>query len=244
MPSPRALLLDMDDTLISDSVLAEACWQPVCETFAPRLGSVTPRALFEAIDRYRQWYWGDPERHRRGRLDMCRARQEVTEGALALLEITAPEIAREISDAYIRIRDERTDLFPDTVETLREFRRRGTLMALLTNGEALMQRRKIERFGLAEHFDLILVEGEFGCGKPEERVYRHALETLNADPAETWMVGDNLEWDVAAPQRLGIRGIWIDHAGKGVPAGRNVRPDRIIRRLSELLDGSGLKVES
>ena len=43
------------------------------------------------------------------------------------------------------------------------------------------------------------------------------------------------EWDVAAPQRLGIYGVWIDHAGHGVPAASTVRPDRIIRRLSELL---------
>ncbi len=48
------------------------------------------------------------------------------------------------------------------------------------------------------------------------------------------MVGDNLEWDVAAPQRLGIFGIWVDYAGTGVPAGREIRPDRIIRSLSEV----------
>jgi putative hydrolase of the HAD superfamily len=235
-PEPRAILLDMDDTLISDAIYARECWEPVCREHACRLPGVTPAALFQAIDAYRQWYWSDPERHRRGRLDMARARVEVTEGALASLAVTAPEVAREIAQAYVALRDARTDLFPDTRETLARLKERGLRLALLTNGEAAMQRRKIERFGLAPYFDCIVVEGEFGCGKPEERVYHHALETLGCEAATTWMVGDNLEWDVAAPQRLGIQGIWVDHAGRGVPPTSPVRPDRIIRRLSELLD--------
>jgi putative hydrolase of the HAD superfamily len=50
------------------------------------------------------------------------------------------------------------------------------------------------------------------------------------------MVGDHLEWEVAAPQRLGIFAIWHDALGRGLPAGSPVKPDRIIRSLSELLD--------
>jgi putative hydrolase of the HAD superfamily len=53
-------------------------------------------------------------------------------------------------------------------------------------------------------------------------------------PSDVWMIGDNLEWDVAAPQRLGICGVWVDYAGKGLRAGHEVRPDRVIRTLSEL----------
>jgi putative hydrolase of the HAD superfamily len=38
-----------------------------------------------------------------------------------------------------------------------------------------------------------------------------------------------------APQRLGIFAIWIDVHGDGLPAGSIVKPDRIIRSLTELL---------
>jgi FMN phosphatase YigB (HAD superfamily) len=30
------------------------------------------------------------------------------------------------------------------------------------------------------------------------------MSVLGVEAHETWMVGDNLEWEVAAPQRLGI----------------------------------------
>ena len=49
------------------------------------------------------------------------------------------------------------------------------------------------------------------------------------------MIGDNLEWDVRAPQSLGIYSIWVDHAGQGIPPGSGVVPDLIIRTLSNLL---------
>jgi hypothetical protein len=31
------------------------------------------------------------------------------------------------------------------------------------------------------------------------------MAALSVEPSETWIVGDNLEWEVAAPQRLGLR---------------------------------------
>jgi FMN phosphatase YigB (HAD superfamily) len=39
---------------------------------------------------------------------------------------------------------------------------------------------------------------------------------------------------VAGAQQLGMQGIWIDRAGGGLPAGCVVRPDGIIRTLTEL----------
>ena len=81
---------------------------------------------------------------------------------------------------------------------------------------------------------MIVIEGEFGAGKPDAAVYRHALDALGARAADTCMVGDHLDFDVAGAQRLGLQGIWIDRAGAGLPSGCVVRPDRIIRALTEL----------
>jgi putative hydrolase of the HAD superfamily len=61
------------------------------------------------------------------------------------------------------------------------------------------------------------------------------MDVLGVDPHETWMVGDNLEWEIAAPQPLRIYAIWHDGYGAGLPPDCPIRPDAIIRRLSELL---------
>ena len=48
------------------------------------------------------------------------------------------------------------------------------------------------------------------------------------------MAGDNLEWDVVQPKKLGIFAIWINPSGDGHSKLGAVRPDRIVRTLSEL----------
>jgi putative hydrolase of the HAD superfamily len=114
---------------------------------------------------------------------------------------------------------------------------RGLRLALVTNGRSDLQRAKIERFSLAPLFDHIQIEGEHGFGKPDARAYLHAMAALRVQPRESWMVGDNLEWEVAAPQRLGIFAVWHDTVGDGLPPGSPVRPDLIIRSVAELVGG-------
>ena len=123
---------------------------------------------------------------------------------------------------------------PEAIDTVRWLRDAGCRLALLTNGAGPAQRKKIARFGLTDLFDATLIEGELGFGKPDERVYCLALRALGVRPDEAWMVGDNLEWDVGAPQKLGVFSVWIDRAGRGLPTVTDVRPDRIVRALSDL----------
>lgn len=234
MPAPRALILDLDDTILTHDAGAAGCWDRACAELAPRAVGCEPERLRAAIDGYKNWYWSDPERHRLGRLNLDAAREEIVVGALRWLGIDAREAARAIALRYGELREAGIEPFPGAVETVRELRRRGLRMALLTNGAGPAQRRKIDRFGLAEHFECVLIEGEVGFGKPDERCYHHALDRLGTRAADTWIVGDNLEWEVAVPQRLGIYSVWIDCRGTGLPAGCPIRPDRTLRSLVEL----------
>ena len=43
------------------------------------------------------------------------------------------------------------------------------------------------------------------------------MRELNVEPRDCWMVGDNLEWEVEVPQRLGIYAVWVDTAEGGLP---------------------------
>lgn len=234
---PQALLIDLDDTILDDSGAASRCWPEACSIHGAELGAIDPPALLETIRRTGRWFWGDAERHRVGRLDLDAARAEVVAMALSELGIADPPLARRIAATYGALRDRDMRPFAGSVETVRWLRESGCRLALVTNGAGAAQRRKIERFDLAPLFDVILIEGEVGFGKPDLRVYRRALEALGAAAADSWMVGDNLDWDVAPPQSLGIYGIWIDHRGAGPPPGHAARPDRIIRGLEELRPG-------
>jgi putative hydrolase of the HAD superfamily len=229
----RALLVDLDDTLLDYSGGVEACWEAACAACGPAAG-VDPAALGPAIAESRRWFWSDPERHRRERVDMPRAWRRIVEHALGGLGVGADGLAHAIAEDFAARRRAAWTLFPDAVACLQRLRARGVPLALVTNGDARQQRHKIERHGLAPFFDAILIEGEFGTGKPDESVYRHVLARLGAAPREAAMVGDHLEFDVGAPQRLGLTGVWLDRERRGVPAETAVRPDRVIHTLADL----------
>ena len=229
----RALLVDLDDTLLDYTGDVELSWTQACASCALD-GTVSPDRLIAAIAECRRWFWIDPERSRRERLDMPGAWRKIVVHALGVLGVDDAALATRIAQDYARRRRERMRLFPEALDALQRWRRAGIGLGLVTNGDAAQQRDKIERHDLARFFDVIVIEGEFGAGKPEESVYRHALAALSATPHESSMVGDNLEWDVIAPQRLGLSGVWIDRAGAGLPDDFPGKPHRIIRTLSEL----------
>lgn len=233
--APKALLLDLDDTIIALTASGRRCWQDLCRHYAPRLDGLDPEHLQAAIEKVAHWFWSDAERHRRGRLDLYWSRREIVGRAFQDLALEAPALVEELADAFTDAREACIEAFPGALDAIAALRSRVPLLGLVTNGNSEFQRSKIARFQLEPFFDHIQIEGEFGLGKPDTRVYEHVLERLSVAPHETWMVGDNLEWDVAAPQRVGITGIWIDIDGAGLPADSAVQPDRIIRTLSELV---------
>src|SRR5579862_2338105 len=238
---PRAILIDLDDTILAAFGGAQRQWRRVVAEFAEHLVPHPPADVVAAMNAYSQYLWADAARHKYWRHRIGEARRHIVANGFA--ELTAarghkpppPEICDAIADRFNELQHAELRMFPGAYETLDRLKELGVKLALVTNGAAAPQRAKVVRFALEHRFDHIQIEGEHGFGKPEEQAYRHALSALGVEAHETWMVGDNLEWEVEAPQELGIFAIWHDGAGKGLPEGSAVRPDRIIRAISELL---------
>lgn len=241
MKLPRAILFDLDDTLLVAFGPAQSQWQRTIAAFADRLGPIEAQAVAAAVSGASAELWADPGRHKYWRHRIDEARRKIVADAFAALAATghpvpAQSVGDAMADAYNALHDEELAMFPDAHETLDALKERGVKLALITNGAREPQRAKVVRFALEHRFDHIQIEGEHGFGKPEERAYTHAMEVLGVGSHETWMVGDNLEWEVVGPQRLGIYAIWHDGYGVGLPPGCPIKPDRIIRRVSELLE--------
>ncbi|MBM3622784.1 MAG: HAD family hydrolase [Alphaproteobacteria bacterium] len=236
---PVAILFDLDDTIIRAYAKPVEAWGRLLSRHRDALEGSVPGAdldaVRDAILASANAFWRDPAEAARWRLDIGGARRLVVRDGFARLGHRDDDLAARIADAFTEMRHAEYTLYPDARDTLSTLRRAGVRLALVTNGRGETQRAKIERFDLAGFFDHIQIEGEFGRGKPEPDVYHHALGKLGCPAREAWMVGDNLEWEVVTPQRLGLRGIWYDPDGDGLPAGSGARPDRIIARLADLL---------
>ena len=232
MRRARAILVDLDDTIVRFDADADAAWREVCSWYAPDLDGPDEAALFDAIARAREWYWADPDRHAAGRADLLAASTLIVVMALDELGAGDATIAASIARDYRALRNERLVLVDGAVEALTTLRAEGVRIGLVTNGAQVDQRAKITRFDLAPLFDAIWIEGERGAGKPNPAVYLAVCEELGAPPSDVWSVGDNLEWDVVVPQQLGAAGIWVNAAGTAPD--RSDTPDAVIASLAEL----------
>jgi putative hydrolase of the HAD superfamily len=234
---PRAMLIDMDDTILSAYGRPEIAWHHIAAEFAGEFAPLLPQQVAAAVLDSARQFWGSAGAE--WRLKLEEARRIVVGNGFAALAADGrafpADLAMRIADRFTAYRDEEMFIFPGAHDAIDEFKARGVKLALVTNGAAETQRAKVERFALAHRFDHIQIEGEHGFGKPEERAYLHAMEALGVTAADTWMIGDNLEWEIVAPQRLGIYAIWMDVHGEGLPPESTVKPDRIIRSLTELL---------
>lgn len=230
----EGLCLDLDDTLLDDSGSVREAWEVVVELAASRRGGLAPEALRSAIARTTSRFWADPERHRWGRLDLPRARHEIVARALSEIGHEDAGVAAEAAALYTEHRSRSLRLIDGVLPVLERLRAAVPRLALVTNGAAAPQRAKIERFRLDRFFDHVQIEGEFGAGKPEARVWHHVLEALGVSAAASLMVGDNFECDVLGPLAVGMHAAWIDPTGAAQPPQPAPRAHLTLRSLHEL----------
>src|SRR6202140_5138707 len=202
---PRAMLIDMDDTILSAYGRPHIAWNNVTTEFASELAPLSPQQVAAAIVDSGRKFWAAAEAE--WRLKLAEARHEVVRGGFSALAVAghtalSMDLAIRLADRFTAYREEQMFVFPGAHDAIDALKAHGVKLALVTNGAAGIQRAKVERFALTHRFDHIQIEGEHGFGKPEERAYRHAMQGLGVEPHDTWIVGDNLEWEVIAPQKL------------------------------------------
>jgi putative hydrolase of the HAD superfamily len=115
---------------------------------------------------------------------------------------------------------------------LEEFRSRGLRLGVVSNGNGPSQNIKVDILGFRPFLEFVLVSGEVGVNKPDERMYQLALDTIKLPPGQVVFVGDHPLNDVIIPQRLGMSAVWIS----GIfdwPAGYPL-PSFSVQSLAEL----------
>jgi putative hydrolase of the HAD superfamily len=104
-------------------------------------------------------------------------------------------------------------------------------IGIATNG-APSQEEKIVRAGLADAVDGWAISEVVGSRKPEPAIFEAAAaacgSTLRAD---TWMVGDSAEADIAGAVNLGLRSVWVSHGRRW--DGADFHPDLVVASIPE-----------
>jgi putative hydrolase of the HAD superfamily len=136
-----------------------------------------------------------------------------------------PERALELADAARRLYVDPSvgwELFEDTLPTLSRLTRAGWTHAILSNHVPEL-RQIVAALGLDERVELISCSAETGYEKPHAQAYASVLDRLQ--PAQAWMIGDNVVADVLGAEELGIPAVLVR------------RPDARATRYADSLAG-------
>ncbi len=96
---------------------------------------------------------------------------------------------------------------PDVLEIARGLRTKY-LTGTINNESRELNRYRIETFGLDECFDLFVTSCFAGIRKPDERIYRLALDLTHRAPEECCFIDDRAV-NVEAAARVGLRTILL-----------------------------------
>jgi len=234
------LLFDLDETLIADEAATVAALEATA-SFAGSCHTVNIAALAAAVRSSADQLWQEVQTSTYCQsigISSCEAlwcrfegggaetrvlrhwapkyRRQAWSLALAEQDIRNISLAEELAERFCVERRSRQATFEDVAPAL-DFLKGRFALGLITNGASCLQREKLMDSGLADRFQSVTVSAELGIGKPDVRIFEHALTELGVAAHEAVMIGDNLTRDVAGALASGIKAIWINRHGQTSP---------------------------
>jgi putative hydrolase of the HAD superfamily len=155
--------------------------------------------------------WHNPERANppmRTADDWWNALLPVFEEAFAECRVpaaTARELAGGVRSVYTDLAE--WSLYEDTKDVLTELAQDGWRHAILSNHVPELP-LLVHGLGLGPLIHRIVNSAETGFEKPHPCAFQAAIAALE-DPAEVWMIGDNIDADVLGAELAGLRAILV-----------------------------------
>jgi 5'-nucleotidase len=106
-------------------------------------------------------------------------------------------------------------------------------LGIITNGFTALQQLRLEKTGLKDYFEFLIVSEEVGFAKPHKNIFNHALTIMGNPPLdEVLMVGDTAESDILGGKNAGIHTCWLNSMAKTAPA--HITPHYQVSTIVEL----------
>ncbi|MDP1733215.1 MAG: haloacid dehalogenase type II [Sulfuritalea sp.] len=169
------------------------------------------------------WLRGLAQQH----ADFWNVTGDALDFALATLQIERPGLRDRLMNLYLQL-----NTYSEVPAMLRELKRRGIKLAILSNGTPAMLAAVVAHSGLEGVFDGVFSVEEVGVYKPHPSVYALAAERLKTAPSRICFLSSN-GWDAYSAKAFGFQVIWCNRFGQA-PERIPATPDGEIVDLSEL----------
>jgi putative hydrolase of the HAD superfamily len=216
-----AVIFDWGGTLTPwHTIDQDELWRAVCAPHCDEAQVTDTVAVLRSAEGY---FWEISEREQRSAtLDQVFARAGV-------------EPSEAFLDGYFRAWEPHTLTDPDAAEVMRDLRRRGIKIGVLSN--TMWPRARHERIftrdGLLDLIDGAVYSSEIPWTKPHPEAFRAAMAAVGVTrPQDAVYVGDRPFDDVHGAHEAGMGTVLIPHSE--VPAFSAAVPDAVIDRLADL----------
>lgn len=251
----KAVIFDLDDTLVVEEASAEAAFVAACAVAQKKYG-IEPNEFHETVRQKARELWhksparaycvsigissweglwgrfeGDDPNLKIMREWAPSYQWQAWADALAEFGVKDGSLAQLLAVTFQKERRKRHIVYPDVEPVLKKLQEVYQL-ALVSNGAPDLQREKLEGSKLGPYFDIVVVSGEVGIGKPDPRIFATVLERLGVSAGMAIMVGNSLNSDIAGAQQVDLKAVWLNRDKK--ENNNSVRPDYEINNLNEL----------
>lgn len=110
-------------------------------------------------------------------------------------------------------------LYDGAEELLKELRRRGKRVFLLSNAQRLFTEPELRSLGIYDLFDDVLISSDIGFMKPSVQFYTALLKKHDLDPKVSVMIGNDWQADAWGAYNNGLACMYIHTAQSPEPVG-------------------------
>jgi len=206
MPEVRAVVFDHYGTLVDiwTNEGKPEIFRYLCLYLQYFGANLTPEKLRSSFDREKERYV-KARNERYPEVDL----EAVFKNILKKHQLGNPFLSESCCKLYRLFSLERIQLFPDTLPVLKEVRRSGHAMALVSDAQKVFALDEIRFLGLNEFFPYLVLSTYLGFKKPDPRLFSIASSLLEIDPAEMVYVGDNPDKDIQGAKETGMKTILV-----------------------------------
>lgn len=122
------------------------------------------------------------------------------------------------------------------VGTIEALSNGGFDLAIVSDIDTPEAHRILGTFGIRDRFDHLTTSEAVGYTKPDARMFRDALEALDADPTRTVMIGDRYDHDIVGAAALGIETVAYGADARGELADHEIHD---LRAVLDIVGGDG-----
>lgn len=205
----KDLFFDLDHTLWDFETNSKECIQELYNRYElAGLGIIDFDGFYDTYSAHNHRLW---DRYSKGFIKQEELRWKRVYLSLLDFKVANEKLSKEISNAYLEILPNKTNLFPYTIEVLDYLKNKDYRMHLITNGFESVQFKKINNSGLSDYFIEVITSEASNSLKPHKDIFEYALKNANASVSESIMIGDNESADIQGGINIGMDTIFVNH---------------------------------